>query len=310
MRRALYAFAVAAAPVLVFAHAGEDHEAARLSAAAAWSVATGITLTLLVALYLTGAVRLRRSDGGRETLAPWRITSFVAGVAAAAIALLSPLDRWSDVLFSMHMAQHEILMLVSAPLMVLGRPFIATLWGLTPRGRSRVAHIFQQPALRRGWELVTGPLTVLVLHAVVLWGWHIPRLFEAALQNESIHAVQHIGFFVTAALFWWALIHGRYGRIGYGVGVIYVFATAMHTQVLGALLTFGSRIWYPTHAARTMAAGLDPVDDQQFAGVMMWIPFGVIFVFIGLALFAAWLGEAERRVSYTTADQTLRGGGA
>jgi putative membrane protein len=136
--------------------------------------------------------------------------------------------------------------------------------------------------------------------------WHVPALFEAALHDETVHVVQHLGFFLTAALFWWALIHGRYGRAGYGIGVAYVFATAMHTQILGALLTFGNRIWYPTHAARTGAAALD---DQQLAGIVMWIPFGVIFVLIALALFAAWLGEAERRVAFTSAERLRREGG-
>jgi cytochrome c oxidase assembly factor CtaG len=101
-------------------------------------------------------------------------------------------------------------------------------------------------------------------------------------------------------------MHGRYGRVGYGIGVVYVFATAMHTEILGALLTFGSRTWYPTHAARSAAHGIHPVADQQLAGVVMWIPFGVVFVLIALALFAAWLGEAEKRVAYTSAERASR----
>jgi putative membrane protein len=101
-------------------------------------------------------------------------------------------------------------------------------------------------------------------------------------------------------------MHGRYGRLGYGVGVLYVFATAMHSQILGALLTFAAHGWYPTHASRTAAAHIDPIADQQLAGIVMWIPFGVVFLVIGLALFAAWLGEAERRVAFTTADRIAR----
>jgi cytochrome c2 len=194
-------------------------------------------------------------------------------------------------------------MLVGAPLMTIGMPFVATMWAFSPATRASVAAQFRRPLVGMVWERSTGPLTVLILHAVVLWAWHVPAMFEAALHNETIHVVQHLCFFITAALFWWALIHGRYGRVGYGVGVLYVFATAMHTQVLGALLTFGHRPWYPTHAMRT---GAHALDDQQLAGIVMWIPFGVIFVLIGLALFAAWLGEAERRVSLTTADSITR----
>lgn len=266
--------------------------------------ATAISLVSMAALYILGLRRLRTSDGGRHTITRWRAVAFCAGWVAAAVALIGPLDRWSDILFSAHMGQHELLMLVAAPLMVLGRPFIVMLWAIPARARGVVAAISRP----RIWSLVTGPLTVLVLHAVVLWMWHVPALFEAALHSELIHAVQHLGFFVTAALFWWALLHGRYGKLGYGVAVLYVFATMMHTQILGALLTFGSRIWYPTHAARSAAAGVNPIHDQQFAGILMWIPFGLVFLFIVLALFAAWLGEAERRVAFTTSERlsTLR----
>jgi putative membrane protein len=266
-----------------------------------WNVVTAITLSVLALLYISGLRSLWRTEAGTHTIRRWQAAAFLTGVASVAISLLSRLDRWSDVLFSAHMGQHEILMLISAPLMVLGRPFIATLWAFPADARTRIANGMKRcsPA----WERITGPLTVLVLHAVVLWVWHIPALFESALHHEALHVFQHLGFFLTAALFWWALIHGRYGRLGYGVAVLYVFATAMHTQILGALLTFGSRVWYPTHAARTAAAHVNPIDDQQLAGIVMWIPFGVVFLIIGLALFAAWLGEAERRVAFTTSER-------
>jgi putative membrane protein len=278
----------------------------RLPSADAWNAVTAISLAAVVALYAAGVRRLWQTPAGRQTIGPWRVGAFLAGCATAAIALLSILDRWSDILFSAHMAQHELLMLVAAPLMVAGRPFIASLWALAPEGRSAIASAMRAGWLAKSWEIATGPLTVLLLHAFVLWAWHVPAMFEAALHDETIHVIQHLGFFLTAALFWWALIHGRYGRLGYGVAVLYVFATAMHTQILGALLTFGTRDWYPTHQARTLAAGLNPLADQQLAGIVMWIPFGVVFLFIGLALFAAWLGEAERRVAFTTSERLTR----
>ncbi len=251
---------------------------------------TAVSLFAIAVVYVIGVRRL-----WKQTIEPWQTIAFAIGWTFTAIALLSPLDRWSDIFFSAHMTQHEILMLISAPLMVLGRPNLAALHVMPSLAR-----------FARVWELVTGPITVLVLHAVVLWAWHIPSMFELALHHETIHAIQHLGFFLTAALFWVALLHGRYGRLGYGVGVLYVFFTAMHTQLLGALLTFGSHAWYPTHATRTAAAGGNPLDDQQLAGVLMWVPFGVVFLCIGLALFAAWLGEAERRVAFTSAERVAR----
>lgn len=276
----------------ILAHQGHVHDPV-ITAERFWDVATAIVLTLMAGLYVRGLIRLWRSEAGRATIRRWQASGFAIGWIAAVVALLSPLGRLSDILFSAHMAQHEILMLISAPLMVVGRPFVVMMWALPASWRARIGHGIRNRALQSGWSMLTGPLVVLFLHAVVLWAWHVPAMFEAALGNETVHVLQHLSFFVTAALFWWSLIHGRYGRVGYGVGVLYVFATAMHTQILGALLTFGRRIWYPTHAARTGAKALE---DQQLAGVVMWVPFGVIFVIIALALFAAWLGEVERRV--------------
>ena len=264
-----------------------------------------ITAIVLIGVSMAYAIGLGRV--WKKSVKPWQAAAFGGGVLSAAIALLSPLDRWSDVFFSAHMAQHEILMLVSAPLMVLGRPFIVTLWALPSGPREAAGRAMKWRAVVRTWELLSGAFTVLVLHAVVLWAWHVPALFEAALHDEAIHVVQHLGFFLTAALFWWALIHGRYGRLGYGVALLYIFATAMHTQILGALLTLGSRVWYPTHAWRTAAAGASALADQQFAGVVMWIPFGIVFVIIALAMFAAWLGEAERRVAFTSSERAREG---
>jgi putative membrane protein len=271
-----------------------------------WNAITAVCVGVAGLAYTIGVRRLWRAPAGRQTIQGWRAAAFAVGCGSIAISLLSRLDAWSDVLFSAHMVQHEILMLVSAPLMVLGRPFIATLWSLPAPGRAAVASMVRRPPVAMAWDRISGPFTVLLLHAVVLWVWHVPALFDAALHDEALHAFQHLGFFLTAALFWWALVHGRYGRIGYGVGVLYVFATAMHSQILGALLTFAARGWYPTHASRTAAVHMDPIADQQLAGILMWIPFGALFLVIGLALFAAWLGEAERRVAFSTADRIAR----
>lgn len=215
--------------------------------------------------------------------------SFAFGWIMIFAALVGPIDTLSDILFAVHMTQHELLMIVAAPLIVIGQPFAAGMWGLPERWREKGASLTRRVA--SPWRRLTGPVTVLVLHAAVLWAWHIPFAFETALHHETIHAIQHLMFFVSAALFWWAIIQGRYGRVGYGVAVFFVFATAMHTSILGALLVFAKHLWYPSYGS---------LEDQQLAGLIMWIPSGVIFLFAGLALFAAWLGESERRARAST----------
>jgi putative membrane protein len=107
-------------------------------------------------------------------------------------------------------------------------------------------------------------------------------------------------------MFWWAMVHGRYGRRGYGLAVVYVFITAVHSGALGALLTFAPFPWYGDYVTRGAAHRVDALGDQQLAGLLMWIPAGVVFIILGLALFAAWMGEAERRVRLGATDAAAR----
>src|SRR5438876_3345785 len=247
------------------------------------------------ALYIAGVSRLWTRAGRGCGVRLWQLGAFAAGWIALVLALLSPVAAISEVLFSVHMTQHEILILVAAPLLVLGRPIVPFLWALSPRWRLRLGTWSRNRYWSAAWKALTGPLLVWLLHGLALWVWHLPALYQAALRSAAIHATEHICLLATACLFWWALIHGRYGRMGYGAAVVFVFTTAVHSEALGALLTFAPRVWYPLYAIRSSAAGLDALEDQRVAGLIMWIPFGVVFLILGLGLFAAWLGEAERR---------------
>lgn len=247
-------------------------------------------------VYARGLGRLWRTAGVGSGIRRREALAFYAGQVSLLIALVSPVDRLSDVLFSAHMTQHEILLVVAPPLLVLGKPPLALAWALDPQPRSALLRWLNSPALTRLWRRLSAPLTILLVHGLVLWLWHIPSWFEAALRNEWIHAVQHASFLATAVVFWWGVTRGRYGRGGYGMASAFVFATAMHTSILGALLTVASRLWYPLYAQRGEPWGVDVVEDQRLAGLIMWIPAGVLLGVLALALFAAWLGESARRV--------------
>jgi putative membrane protein len=259
-----------------------------------WDGAVATALVASGVVYAGAVWRLwRRAGVGRG--ARWRdVTCFAAGWAVLLVALVSPLDALSDLLFAAHMTQHELLMLVAAPLIVLGRPLAVLPWLLPRALRHRLRRV-QQPSLMAAWRRLTAPVTVLVLHGLIVWIAHVPSLFEAALAHDGVHAMQHLLFFWSAALFWWALVHGRYGRLGYGVSVLFVFATALHTSALGALLTFSPTVWYPTYRDTASGSVGGALGDQQLAGLLMWIPAGALFTLIGLALFGAWIGEASRR---------------
>jgi putative membrane protein len=247
------------------------------------------------ALFAAGVARLWRNAGAGSGVSYRQAAAFAGGWLALIVALASPLDRWADSLFVAHMTQHELLMVVAAPLIAFSSPILAMLWALPARTRHRVAAVARRRSIAWTWALLTAPATVWLLHGLALWIWHLPWLFDAALENEGIHAVQHLTFYFTAALFWWTLLHGRYGRAGYGAAVVYLFATGLHSGVLGALLAFSPETWYPAYASLSLAWGLTPLEDQQLAGFVMWVPAGLIFVVGGLAFFVAWLNESERR---------------
>jgi putative membrane protein len=283
-------------------HPGEHPPAFSWLTSWSWDPLMSVSLAIYGGLYARGLVRLWHTAGGRRAVRPWQAAAFAFGWLTLVVALLSPLDVLSDILFSAHMTQHELLMVIAAPLMVLGRPFVVMLWAFGPDRRQRLTRWTRIPSAARTWHAVTGPLTVWVLHAIALWVWHVPVLYEAAVRSDAVHIVQHLSFFCTAALFWWAIVHGRYGRVGYGVAVLFVFTTALHSGALGALFTFGSRVVYPVYADRSAAYGMSALDDQQLAGLIMWVPFSLTFLIVGLALFAAWMGESDRRLGFARAS--------
>jgi putative membrane protein len=271
-----------------------------------WDYLVLASLVVGAGLFARGVTRIR----GRHPSAirTGSVFAYAAATFTIAVALLSPLDPLSDVLFSAHMTQHELLMLVAAPLFALARPLVPILWSLPATWRWRLGTWSRTRAWQSAWRTATGPIFVWVAHALALSVWHVPRLFEAALRSEAVHALQHASFFVTAFLFWWAVVHGRYGRIGYGAAVLFVFTAGVYNTALGALLTVATRLWYPVYADRSPPWGLGPLADQQLAGLIMWVPAGVVFIVAGLALFAAWIGESEYRVSLGRSDEAVIAG--
>ncbi len=276
-------FAIAARAAM--AHTGEPLEPHDLWTA--WEFDPGVVLPLLASavLYARGA-RRERGVTRSQAICYW------TGWLVLAVALVSPLHPLGEALFSAHMVQHELLMIVAAPLLVFSRPLVPYLWGLPMDARRQLGQWSRGSAVQRWWRRLTDPFTAWWIHAVVLWGWHAPGAFQATLSSDLVHTAQHVSFLGSALLFWWSLFYAR-GRMAYGAGVLYVFSTAVHTSILGALLTFATTPWYPAYSASTQAWGLSVLEDQQIGGLIMWVPAGVIYTVIGLALFAAWLRESD-----------------
>jgi putative membrane protein len=249
-------------------------------------------LTLSAALYLAGILRLwPRSRAGRRGLLR-QASLFAAGWLTLVAALASPLDGMGSQLFSAHMLQHELLMIVAAPLLVLGRPLAVWLWAMP--GRGAIAAAVRHPLLRLPWQWLTLPLVTWILHAVALWAWHVPRLFEGALASSTMHGWQHTSFLASALLFWWAVLADSGERGHRGGAMIYLFTTMLHTGALGALLTWSAVPWYPAYGDTVGMYGYDLLEDQQLGGLIMWIPGALAYLFAGLALAARWLRGEPR----------------
>ncbi|MBV8866261.1 MAG: cytochrome c oxidase assembly protein [Acidobacteriaceae bacterium] len=279
-------------PLIAFAHTGEPLQPEDLWSA--WTFNAGLTLPLTVSavLYALGS---RKHFG----LTGLQKGCFWAGWLSLAIALLSPLHPLGEVLFSAHMVQHEILMIIAAPLLVVSRPLVTFLWALPMKWRRHLGHWSKTRAVRSSWLFLTAPLAAWWIHALAIWLWHAPPLFEATLTSDLIHAAQHLSFFASALLFWWALVYAH-GRRTYGSGVLYIFTTAIHTGILGALLTFSPHLWYPTYTTTTQAWGLSSLEDQQIGGLIMWVPASLVYLIAGLVLLAVWIKESDALLKRTT----------
>jgi len=249
-----------------------------------------VCLALSLGLYLVGLARLWRHAGSGRGVARTSALAFMVGWAGLVLALVSPLDGWGGSLFSAHMLQHELLMVVVAPLLVMGRPLGVWAWGLPPAARRGAAAALHHPLWRRPWRVLSSVLAAWLLHAAVLWAWHWPFFFEAALHSNTVHSWQHISFLFSALLFWWTAL-GRPARGIEGPALLSLFTTMLHTSALGALLTLSPLVWYPHYLQAAAAVGWDALEDQQLGGLVMWVPAGLSYLIAGLAMAQRWIGR-------------------
>jgi putative membrane protein len=248
------------------------------------------------AWYALGVRALWRRGGAGRGVARRRVAAFAAGVLALLVALASPLDALAEALFSAHMVQHLVLILVAAPLCVAGAPLLPALWALPPAARRRVGRWWRAHGAARAVGRALGaPGLVLALHTVALWFWHFPAPYQAALGSRPLHALEHASFFGTALLFWWIVLQpvGR-RRASHGAALLLVGATLMQSGALGAVLLYARTPWYPAHGAGARAWGVTLLADQQLAGILMWVPAGFVYVAAAAWLMLRWLAADAR----------------
>jgi len=257
-------------PVAAHAH-GESHPAE--PGPPGWTLDPWLLIPLAMALviYLAGFARLRR----RTRTPRWRgLILFLAGWIVLAGATTSPLHEAGERSFTFHMIEHELIMLVAALLLPLSRPLGVMLWAF-PRP---MRHQLAAPAFMKALVM---PVTATALQAAAMWIWHAPPLFNRALGHPGWHITQHVSFFVTALLFWWSVTRAP----NRALAALCLFVTSVVGAALGALMTFSTSPWYASYAAMGMMPfGLTPEEDQQLAGLIMWVPGGLVHAVAALII--------------------------
>jgi len=290
----LIALAVAASwtPGAAWAHSAGDAVHRRIEEVLL--VALLAALGIGACLYAKGIRALWRRAGAGRGIRRVQSINFALGWSALAVSVLPPLDDWADRSFAMHMIQHEMLMVVAAPLIVLGRPLDAWTWAVSKRVRHGIAAVGEWRPLQVLGMVVAVPLGAWIVHAAALWTWHLPSLFRIALADPLVHIFQHSCFFFSALVYWWSVFGGR-ARQPKGGSIASLFTTMLHTSALGALITFAPTPWYVANDASFF--GMSALEDQQLGGLIMWVPGGLAYLFAALEIVGRWLSTGTVRTA-------------
>jgi putative membrane protein len=286
MRAVAVTLFLAGWPSHVLAHGTESH-----GTAAAWTYDPWVVTPLLIAgvLYALGSLTLSRRTAVGRKVQGWHAAAYIGGWLSLTLALVSPLHWLGEHLFTFHMIEHEIVMAISAPLLVMSRPVGPFLWSLPRRIRIEVGRFLRRPAVTTIWRRLTSGGNATLLHGVAIWAWHAPLLFDAAVVNVAVHRLQHLSFLLTALLFWWSVFRSSES----GVAAWHLFITMLHTSVLGALMALAPRVLYTAQTATALDWGLTPLEDQQLAGLIMWVPAGTVYAGAALALTTIWIRHSS-----------------
>ena len=246
-----------------------------------WSVPIGLDLTLFFTtlIYLRGWFRLRAVSA--SLIPAQRLAAFLAGIACVWIAIGSPLDAFDEILLSVHMAQHLLLMAIAPPLILLGAPALPLLQGLPQSvARKVVGPVLRWRAMKWFGHFIANPAICWLAATLSLIVWHFPVMFELALRFGWLHVIEHVCFFSTGLLFWWPVVQpwpsvARWPRWSVP---LYLFCATLPCDVLSGFLAFCDRVVYTSYLSASRAFDISPLQDQQFAAALMWVAVTIIFL--------------------------------
>jgi cytochrome c oxidase assembly factor CtaG/cytochrome c2 len=263
-----------------------------------WTADPATLIPIVIALvWYAAGVRRTIAEGKAGTIPRSRPLAFGGGMIVLVIALQSPIDTVGEDLFSVHMVQHLLLMLAAPPLLVWSDCPIVFLRALPRPTRKAVARFWAGSGVNGIYQALMHPLVVWVLFCGAFVFWHSPRPYQWALDDDRIHILEHLSFFITSLAFWSIVLppRGYRRRLQHGPALLLVVATAVLSGLPGALMIFSPRPLYPAHAEGVAKWGLTLMEDQEIAGLIMWIPAGTAYIVAVVLVFLAWLKEAEAR---------------
>ncbi len=251
-----------------------------------WSLQPAVLLAVLIVgtLYLR-RWRRARSPGERHPPGVGRLALFGCGLLGILAALVSPLDGLSDQLMVMHMVQHILLLDIAPILMILGLTKVL----LRPATKR-----LQTIERRAGW--LGHPAFAVLAYAGLMWIWHLPAMYDAALRNTGVHALEHLCFAAAGGLYWWHILSPIRSRMRLGgLGPIaYMVSTKLLVGVLGIVLAFAPHALYSFYVHHPRYWGLSAAEDQSLAGLTMALEQSIVMGIALVALFVQMLSEAER----------------
>lgn len=280
-----------------------------------WRPEVIILLVLGGSLYMTGWWRLRQRTYAREArqsdirqrrsrsvwhlAARWRPISYLGGLVAIGLALMSPIDILSQQLFLMHMIQHLLLIMVAPPLLLIANPLPFILWGLPDRLRQKIGGaisrlLHRESASRRWLRTLTSPGIVWLFTVFAIVGWHDPALYNAALRIEWVHDLEHLFFFAAGMCYWWHVtgagprIHKQFGPVG---RIAFALAAVPPNMTLGVILAFAREPVYTYYLSVPRLWNISVLDDQRIGGIIMWIPGSMMYIMTALILASRLLGQ-------------------
>jgi cytochrome c oxidase assembly factor CtaG len=272
-----------------------------------WDFRIEVILILLVAgaVFVRGwwllrqRTRRRAGENRWQAGASWRPIAYLSGLLILGITLMSPIDVLSTQLFTMHMIQHVLLVMIIPPLILLANPMPFSLWGLPKEARRTVGGWFSRGSRLRGvLKSTTGAGFVWLAYVIVIWGWHDPNAYNLALENSLVHDIEHITFLLVSMLFWWHII-GAGPRIHRSLSPAARFGFTLSAippiMIAGVAIVFAIEPIYPYYAALPRLWGISTLQDQRIAGIIMWVPGSMMYMIAALILVARWLQTEETK---------------